>query len=110
MMMTRLGASGHRGLGVCCDPDTPIPRHPDTPRQRRAGQATTEMLFILPLLLILAACAAYITYICWQGLKVQQAANLAARINGQERVGGAKDFNQIYLDNGLSNSMNTLTL
>lgn len=66
----------------------------------RIGQATTEMVFLLPLLVVLAAGCAFVAYICSQGLKVQEAANLGARIAGQETVGGAKDLATLQQDNG----------
>lgn len=73
---------------------------------RDAGQATTEMIFLLPIFVILTAAAVFFAYIGWQGVKVQNAANLAARIAGQEYVGGAKDFATIMQDNGLVTSLN----
>jgi len=66
------------------------------------GQATTEMVFIVPLLMTLAAGAMAVVYMCWQGVKVQQVANLAARVQGQERVAGGVDFSTIQQDNGVN--------
>jgi hypothetical protein len=65
------------------------------------GQAMTEMIFILPLFLFLTGGAMAVTYMCWQGIKVQQAANLAARIEGQERVAGGPGVTDIQQVNGL---------
>jgi hypothetical protein len=39
-------------------------------------------------------------YTAWQGLRVQQAANLAARIQGQERVSGGTSVQAIDQQNG----------
>lgn len=66
----------------------------------RAGQGTTEMIFIIPLFVMLAAGAISIIYMCWQGIKVQAAANVAARVAGQETVNLAVNFAQIVQDNG----------
>lgn len=63
---------------------------------------------MLPLFMILAAGALFVGYICWQGLKVQQAANLAARIQGQERVGGGRSQQSIAQDNGLDSGGDTV--
>ena len=70
-------------------------------RLSRRGQATTEMVFIIPLLMMLAAGAMAVVYMCWQGVKVQEVANLAARIQGQERVAGGVNFTTIQHDNGV---------
>lgn len=70
-------------------------------RRFAAGQAMTELVFILPFILVLAGGAISVAYICFQGLKVQQAANLAARIQGQERVAGGKVVASILQDNGV---------
>ena len=70
-------------------------------RLSRCGQATTEMVFIIPLLMMLAAGAVAVVYMCWQGVKVQAAANLAARVQGQERVAGGVNFSTIQHDNGV---------
>lgn len=66
----------------------------------RKGQATSEMLFLAPFFVILIGGAISVVYLGWQNLKVQQAANVAARIQGQERVGGGKDFQSIMEVNG----------
>ena len=58
-------------------------------RLGRSGQGMSEITLMLPLFILLAGGAMAVAYICWQGIKVQQAANLAARIQGQERVSGA---------------------
>jgi hypothetical protein len=65
------------------------------------GQGMTEIVLMLPIFIILMAGTASIAYMCWQGLKVQQAANLAARINGQERISGGPSESSIRQDNGL---------
>jgi hypothetical protein len=70
----------------------------------RKGQATTELAIILPLFVLLAGGLLSVGYICWQGLKVQEAANLAARIQGEERVGGGVSADSIQQDNGLDGS------
>jgi hypothetical protein len=67
----------------------------------RKGQASTEIVLMLPLFLLLAAGALSIGYICWQGLKVQQAANIAARIQGQQRVSGGVSTTKIDEENGV---------
>jgi hypothetical protein len=64
------------------------------------GQAMTELVIILPLLLMLCAGVASVVYMCWQGIKVQQAANLAARVEGQERVAGGVSVQAIQDING----------
>lgn len=71
----------------------------------RSGQAMTEMVILIPLLVMLAAGAISVSYMCWQGVKVQEAANLAARIAGQETVGTARDRAQVGRDNGLDTSL-----
>jgi hypothetical protein len=68
---------------------------------RASGQAVVEMVFIIPLFLLLAAGCGAVVYMCFQGLKVQQAANVAARIHGQERVAGGPSTSAIRQDNGL---------
>jgi hypothetical protein len=65
------------------------------------GQAASELVIILPLLLLLAFGAIALTYMCWQGVKTQEAANLAARIQGQERVAGGVSLADIDLVNGM---------
>lgn len=69
------------------------------------GQGMTEIALLLPLFIILVAGTGSIAYICWQGIKVQQAANLAARINGQERVAGGRSEATIQQDNGLDGAV-----
>src|ERR1051326_2875203 len=49
---------------------------------RNDGQAITEMVIVIPLLIMLLSGAMAWVYTCWQGVKVQQAANIAARIQG----------------------------
>ena len=70
----------------------------------KRGQAMTEMVFVIPLLVMLAAGVMSVVYMCWQGVKVQQAANLAARIQGQERVAGGVNQSAIAMDNGVPGS------
>ena len=72
--------------------------------KNRRGQAMTEMVFVIPLLLMLAAGVMSVIYICWQGIKVQQAANLGARIQGQEQVAGGASLQSIADDNGTSST------
>ena len=67
-----------------------------------SGQAMTEMVILIPLLVLLTGGAAAVVYACMQGLKVQQAANLVARIQGQERVAGGFNLQTIQRDNGIS--------
>jgi hypothetical protein len=69
--------------------------------QNQKGQGMSEIVLMLPLFLILAAGSISIAYMCWQGIKVQQAANLAARIQGQERVSGGVSQQSISRDNGM---------
>lgn len=66
----------------------------------RAGQASTEMVVILPLLLLLAGAMLFVAYGTWQGMKVQQAANLVARVQSQERLGGGTSVSAINDSNG----------
>jgi len=70
--------------------------------RNKNGQAVMEMVFILPLFLMLAAGVCALVYMCWQGITVQQAANLAARIQGQERVAGGVSLSSIQQDNGVA--------
>jgi hypothetical protein len=58
------------------------------------------MVFVIPVLLTLAGAAVTVVYMCWQGIKVQEVANLAARVQGQERVAGGVDLSTIQQDNG----------
>ncbi len=64
----------------------------------------TEMVFVIPLLVMWGAGVMSVVYMCMQGIKVQQAANLAARIQGQERVAGGVDQSTISMDNGVPGS------
>jgi hypothetical protein len=75
------------------------------PKNKR-GQAVTELVFLIPLLLMLGAGSIFIIYICSQGIKVQQAANLAARIQGQERIAGGLSGSTIQGDNGTFSGAN----
>jgi len=68
-----------------------------------AGQSIVEMVFLIPLLLMLVTGALFVVYCCSQGIKVQQAANLAARIQGQEGVNGGLSLGSIQADNGVYN-------
>ena len=78
-------------------------RYPVTPLRRNcAGQATSEMVILLPLFVVLIGGVISIGYMCWQGIKVQQAANMAARIQGQERVGGGATGTDINIENGIT--------
>jgi hypothetical protein len=64
------------------------------------GQGTAELAIITPLFILIAGAAIAIGYMCWQGIRVQQAANYAARIQGQERIGGGTSERDIKADNG----------
>jgi len=83
--------------------DSPI--HRLTGSSREAGQGMSELVIMLPLLVMLAFGALAITYMCWQGIKVQEAANLAARVQGQERVAGGTSANDINQVNGTGPGM-----
>ncbi len=72
--------------------------------KKNSGQATTEILLLLPVFIIMAGISLSVGYICWQGIKVQQAANLAARIQGQQRVSGGTSVNQINDENGINDN------
>jgi hypothetical protein len=65
-----------------------------------SGQAVTEMVFVLPLLIMLAGGMLFMVYAGWQDLKLQQAANLLARVEGQEKVGGGPNIGAINQENG----------
>ena len=67
----------------------------------RRGQAVTEMVFVIPLLMMVISGGLFMAYGAWQGLRTQQAANLAARIQGQERVAGGTDQGSIEKENGM---------
>jgi hypothetical protein len=69
--------------------------------RNKRGQAMVELVLLLPLMLALAGGVCAVVYMCWQGIKVQQAANLAARIQGQERVAGGVDLPTIKANNGV---------
>src|SRR5262245_39084837 len=88
---TQDGVTGRRGDGGTRRQEDVSSRPPVLPSPRRrwsGGQGTTEIALMLPLFVILLGGVLFVGYMCWQGLKVQQAANLAARIQGQERVAG----------------------
>ena len=70
-------------------------------RHSKSGQSLAEMVVFLPMLLMMAAGAIFIVYMCWQGVKVQQAANMAARVEGEERVAGGTSAGSIREVNGL---------
>ncbi len=74
--------------------------------KNRKGQATTELVIILPLFCVLAGGAISVVYMTWQGLKTQQAANLAARMQGQERVNGGVNRTQVDGVNGFGINQN----
>ncbi len=76
-------------------------------RIRQSGQAATEMVFILPLLATLVGAGMVVLYCCWQGIKTQQAANFAARIQGQERVMGSISKDEIENENGVGIDVTT---
>jgi len=73
--------------------------------KNRRGQALTEMVVIIPLILMLAGGVSAVVYICWQGIRVQQSANFAARIQGQERVAGGVSLSTIQQDNGTASTL-----
>jgi hypothetical protein len=78
---------------------SPRPRVPASPRRRSSsGQSIAEFVILLPLFVIMAAALGSVAYICFQGIKVQQAANYAARIQGQERVLGGSSGGSINAD------------
>jgi hypothetical protein len=64
------------------------------------GQTAVEMVFVLPLLVILAGGMLFMVYAGWQDLKIQQAANLLARVEGQEKVSGGTSIRDINIENG----------
>jgi len=64
------------------------------------GQTVTEMVFVLPLLIMLAGGMLFVVYAGWQDLKLQQAANLVARVEGQEKVIGGVSDSEIDRENG----------
>jgi hypothetical protein len=69
-------------------------------RMNRNGQAMSEMLFIAPLLLAIIGGSLFVVYGAWQGIRVQQAANLGARIQGEERIAGGSSAPKIEEENG----------
>ena len=75
----------------------------------RRGQASLEMVFLIPLFAGIIGGGMFMVYSFWQGIKVQQGANLAARIQGQERVSGGltkqgiEDTNGVGVDMSFSN-------
>lgn len=79
-------------------PPTPLPPYPLTSVR---GQASTELVLMMPVFILMIGIALSVGYMCWQGIKVQQAANFAARIQGQERIGGGRDPGSINYENGL---------
>jgi len=68
--------------------------------KNKSGQSTVEMAFLMPLLVMMIGAALFILYVSWQGIRTQQAANLAARVQGQERVAGGTSIGGIAQDNG----------
>jgi len=84
-------------------PHRPIAPSGVRPPSAVAGQAVTEFVLLIPLLLMLAGGAIFVVYTCSQGIKVQQAANIAARIQGQERIAGGVNNSSIQGDNGVYN-------
>jgi hypothetical protein len=77
----------------------PRPRVPASPRRRfQSGQSVAEFVILVPLFVLMAGVMVSVAYICFQGIKVQQAANLAARIQGQERILGGSSPDSLELD------------
>ena len=66
----------------------------------KKGQAATELAIVLPIFMALACGVVSIVYMSWQSLKTQQAANLAARIEGQGRIAGGADDTALNQGNG----------
>lgn len=100
----RIGVWGYRSIGAKIPgrySHTPTPPYSLTRPRRASGQAMTEIALIIPLLLMLGAGAMFVIYVCSQGIKVQQAANLAARIQGQERIAGGLNTASIEGDDGV---------
>lgn len=64
------------------------------------GQTTLELAFLLPILIMLTGGMLFMVYAGWQDLKVQQAANLVARVEGQEKVSGGRSIDAINKENG----------
>src|ERR1019366_5931745 len=67
---------------------------------KEKGQTTVEMIFVLPLLIMLAGGMIFFVYVGFQDIKLQQAANLAARVEGQEKVSGGTSTQEIDAENG----------
>lgn len=65
----------------------------------RKGQSMVELALILPVVIALGLAASGVAYVCWQGIKTQEAANAAARVQGQERVGGGRNLDEIQMQN-----------
>ena len=74
--------------------------------KRRSGQTTVEVAVLMPLFVALIGGAIFLVYACWQGIRTQQAANLAARVQGQERVAGGTGLTEIANENGATASQN----
>src|SRR5258706_6523351 len=66
------------------------------------GQTTIEMVFVLPILFMLMGGMLFMVYTGWQDLKIQQAANLIARVEGQEKVSGGVSIDAINKENGFA--------
>jgi len=64
-----------------------------------------ELTFLLPLVIMLLGGMFFLVYAGWQDLKVQQAANLAARVEGQEKVNGGRTIYDINKENGFGPGM-----
>ncbi len=64
----------------------------------------TELVIILPLFLMIAGAGISFVYMTWQGVKTQQAASLAARVQSQERVAGGQSPDKILEQNGGNNT------
>jgi hypothetical protein len=105
----RVGVRGRGRVGVsACGRKTikSLRRNAETPKRRHlpffreAGQAATEIVLLLPLFVTLIGAGMFLLYSAWQGIKTQQAANFAARIQGQERVAGGTGLPQIDQANG----------
>src|SRR5262245_41063657 len=99
-MAKQIGSEGRR-IGGSAKRHYAVPPSRRPVASCRSGQGMTEIVIMMPLFVILACGVLSIGYMCWQGLKVQEAANLAARIQGQERVSGGASTDTILQDNGL---------
>lgn len=112
-MMKKLKGISFKTIFKSHASDVPLPPYADavTPLRRRryssafrlsnSGQAATEVLLLVPLFILMIGIGLSVGYLCWQGIKVQEAANFAARVQGQERVGGGFSSTSISTDNGL---------